>query len=38
MLLGRYAADFTIFHEGLVQIIAEDGLDFSSAWLLGVGI
>lgn len=37
MLLGRYGVDFAIFHEGLVQIIPGDGLDFSSAWL-GVGI
>lgn len=37
MLLGRYAIDFTISHEGLVQIILGDRLDFSSAWL-DVGI
>lgn len=33
MLLGRYAIDFTISHEGLLQIILGDGLDFSSAGL-----
>jgi len=37
MLLGRYAIDFTISHEGLAQIILGDRLDFSSA-LLDVGI
>lgn len=37
MLLVRYAVDFTISHEGLVQIMLGDGLDFSSAWL-DVGI
>lgn len=37
MLLGRYAIDFTISHEGLAQIILGDRLDFSSAWL-DVGI
>lgn len=37
MLLARYAVDFTISHEGLVQIILGDRLDFSPAWL-DVGI
>lgn len=37
MLLGRYAIDFTISHEGLAQIILGDRLDFSSAWV-DVGI
>lgn len=37
MLLVRYGVDLTISHEGLVQIILGDGLDFSSAGL-DVGI
>lgn len=37
MLLVRYGVDVTISHEGLVQIILGDRLDFSAAWL-DVGI